>query len=202
MSSVEDALAYWTHHEGENVSADGDGLVAAFKAGWKLAGGDQRLLAVDLLQALVFQCCGARAGKQFCEGFGCKSVNDIRKALGDTDLETDEEFEATEDESEGAEGRCDAVSAEGARCTLPAGSHTMHVPEGESLDDAEEHTWEPGEINGLVSSAYDHCRLLEAESLLRKVDPPEELLEEYRGAVHAITQLSAMVAERMEAGIA
>jgi hypothetical protein len=108
MSSAEDALTYWHQHEGligearvlrEKVWELLDGVPeevmpvvtdlvgVVFKAGWTLAGGDQRLRGVSQLQELVDTCCGDKAGKHHCAAHPCKELNDVRKALGDTDLD-------------------------------------------------------------------------------------------------------------------
>lgn len=93
MSAVDDAFVSWQHHGADEAldkhSASVEDLIrAAFRAGWKSAGGDERLAGIELLQECVARCCGEHELKgTFCTSFGCSTLKRALRALGDDEFD-------------------------------------------------------------------------------------------------------------------
>lgn len=92
MSTHKAALASFMHHQvtrswKATLLSLRKMLGLAFRAGWDMAGGDERLTAIEHMQVSVSKCCGEKAGDQFCESFGCATLNKIRKILGDSEVD-------------------------------------------------------------------------------------------------------------------
>lgn len=87
MSAVDNAFVSWAHHSDlDGLLRKGQAFKAAFQAGWDHAGGNERLAAIERMQVSVSNCCGEKVGEKFCESFGCGSLNEIMKILGDSEV--------------------------------------------------------------------------------------------------------------------